>query len=71
MRSINKLYRVVEVCRAGRTHLKKVHGIYHPDLDRVRREAEFTARHSMAVRLYISDDQGRVVCQVPLSGPGA
>lgn len=66
MRFASKLYRVVEVCRVGRAQLKKVPGFYHPDLDRVRRQAEFTARHSMAIRVYISDDQGQVVCDVPV-----
>lgn len=65
MRSHSTLYRVVEVCRAGRSHLRKVHSFYHPDLARIRHHAEFVARHSTALRVYISDDQGRVIDTLP------
>ncbi|MBK1685901.1 hypothetical protein [Rubrivivax gelatinosus] len=55
------LYRVVEVRRGADGRLEKVFAAYHPDLQRVRRHADFVLRATSANRVYITDHAGRVI----------
>jgi hypothetical protein len=55
------LYRIVEVRRGADGRLEKVFAAYHPDLARVQRHADFIARCTTAIRLYIADHGGHIV----------
>lgn len=64
------VYRVVEMMRNADGRLRKQGNIWHVDLDVPRKFGRALAANTSSHRIVIEDNQGRVLEELPVTGPG-